>query len=109
MKLTQHCRGRMNRRGIRKELIETVLKYGEIEQDRYILTARAARKQLELNAAAAKTEARQSAKNIKTAIGTAEDKQWLLKIIDKGGLVVVECDNRCLTAYNYTSKKFKYS
>ena len=44
MAYTNHCKNRMNQRGITKEMIDCVLMFGEIDQDKYILNVKKAEK-----------------------------------------------------------------
>jgi hypothetical protein len=43
MHMTEHMKARMGQRGIKKDLVELVLDHGEVQGDRYVLTARACR------------------------------------------------------------------
>jgi hypothetical protein len=79
MRLTQHAQQRMTQRGITRSMIDLVLEFGELEQDKAILNKRQAQKLV-----------RELEEKIKTA----------KKICDKGGCVVVEADNSILTTYN---------
>lgn len=88
-----HFNYRMNQRGITKGMVMMVLYYGRVQQDRYILNTRDV--QSLLNAHQRKPE-RQPL--------TKDEIRLLKKILDKGGLVVVEMENRCITAYNFNSK-----
>ena len=42
MAYTNHCKNRMNQRGITKEMIDCVLMFGSINQDKYVLSSREA-------------------------------------------------------------------
>lgn len=83
MRFTQHAHQRMTQRGITRSMIELVLEYGEIEQDKAILNKR---------------HAQQLIRDLEEKLRTAK------KIVDKGGCVVVEADNAILTAYNCQPK-----
>ena len=64
-------------------MIDLVLEFGEVEQDKAILD---------------KKHAQQLIRELEEKLRTAK------KILDKGGCVVVEADNAILTTYNYQSK-----
>lgn len=98
MNISTHCEMRLNKRGIPKGMVSIALKYGKIQQDRYVLSQRDALKQLERN--------RQNLNEDLSPHELLQENRWLLKIIDKGGVVVVEDNNCCLTAYNFTSRKW---
>lgn len=85
--LTTHGMARMNQRGITKEMIELVLEYGDYIQDKVILNS----------------------KKLKTLIKKASlnKKSKLLKILDKGGLIVILGENnKLITTYNHNRKSF---
>jgi hypothetical protein len=73
----------MTQRGITRSMIDLVLEFGEVEQDKAILD---------------KKHALQLIRELEEKLRTAK------KILDKGGCVVVEADNAILTTYNYQSK-----
>jgi hypothetical protein len=80
---TKHLGVRMSQRGITSDMIDLVLAYGENRQDKVVLCRKAAMKLV------ARLDGAQRA--------TA------LKVLDKGGLVVVEKEGSLLTAYNLNS------
>ena len=81
MKFTKHGIQRMNQRGITKEMIELTLEYGKYLNDKIILKSRDIKKLL-------------------TKV-PKEIKAKLMKILDKGGLVVVMSDDwAVITVYN---------
>jgi len=73
----------MTQRGITRSMIDLVLEFGEVEQDKAILD---------------KKHAQQLIRELEEKLRTAK------KILDKGGCVVVEADDAILTTYNYQSK-----
>jgi hypothetical protein len=75
---TRHMRTRMNHRGIPQDLVELVLQHGEVQQDKYVLD----RKTLEHLLA-----------------DTRCLERTIIRALDKGGVVVVETDNRLITTY----------
>ena len=84
LEFTTHGKARMNQRGITKEMIELTLEYGKYIQDKVILKSR----------------------DIKLLLSKVSKviKSQLLKILDKGGLIVVLSDDYVvITVYN----KFK--
>lgn len=83
MQITRHAYQRMTQRGITRSMIDLVLEYGEVEQDKAILDKKHAQKLIH---------------ELEEKLRTAK------KIRDKGGCVVVEADNAILTTYNYQSK-----
>lgn len=73
---------RMTQRGIRQELLDIALQYGEPAQDKVILGKKALQSFLdELQGL----------------------ERSLLKVMDKGGIVVVTCDGQLITTYNLDS------
>lgn len=83
MNLTNHAQIRMNQRGITKEMLQMVLDFGDIKNERMILNRKSLDKILQkLN----------------------EIKSKILKAKDKGGLVLIMGDdNAAITTYNYDS------
>lgn len=84
MSQSKHFRKRMSQRGIRQTMVDLTLEYGLVDQDRYVLT-------------------KTSAQELKVMLEAQV--RVLKKLIDKGGLVVVEADNTQITTYNYGSYK----
>lgn len=80
MKTTMHLKQRMSQRGINREMIDLVLNYGRIEQDKYIL----------------------GRKEAQTLLGSFQRmEKELKKVLDKGGVVVVAKDDALITTYTY--------
>ncbi|MGA3845326.1 DUF4258 domain-containing protein [Ralstonia nicotianae] len=79
MRHTNHIKRRMAQRGISQRMVELVLTYGTLEQDKYVLKH-------------------------KEALRLVEDFQEALrdlkKILDKGGVTVVADGAALITAYN---------
>jgi len=84
MKRTRHFSQRMSHRGVNGNVVDLVVKFGEIQGDRYVLNRRTALQLLE--------EARELERTIK-------------KVLDKGGVVVVAEDGNLITTYNYTGER----
>ncbi len=81
IKFTKHALQRMNQRGITREMIELVIEYGQYQKDKVILKSRDIKKLI---------------KKVSTEI-----KSKLMKLLDKGGLVVVLSDDcAVITVYN---------
>ena len=81
LQFTKHAERRMNQRGISKEMIELTLEFGKYIEDKVILKSSDIKKIL-----------LKVSKYIKSR---------LLKIMDKGGLVVVLSDDySVITVYN---------
>ena len=73
----------MGQRGIPGRMIELARKHGRIEGDQWVLDIREAKAALDQ---------------------VMVERAALLKVIDKGGVVVVEEDDTVVTAYNITEK-----
>jgi len=82
MIITKHLTRRMSQRGITSEMVSLVLQYGRIEDDKFILDKKSTDELLdELD----------------------RIRRRLLKIRDKGGVVVVTEDESLITTYNKDS------
>jgi ribosomal protein S8 len=86
MQSTVHLGTRMNQRGISLAMVNLVLEYGEIQQDKAVLGRKAAEQLL----------ARMQ-----------REMKELKKIVDKGGVVVVSANDAIITTYNYKQRAFK--
>ena len=81
IKFTKHGMQRMNQRGITKEMIELTVEYGQYYKDKIILKSR-------------------DIKRLITKV-SKEIKAKLMKLLDKGGLIVVLSDDcAVITVYN---------
>lgn len=79
MAASKHMVSRMNERGIGKEMVDLALAHGRCVQDKYVLDRQEVDRRLdELN----------------------RERGLLLKVRDKGGVVVVVSDNTLITTYN---------
>ena len=83
MNETLHVNQRVRQRGITKRMIELTLEFGEVQADKIRLGSRRIKKLL---------------KHHKVSQDIKRD---LLKILDKGGLVVVASGSALITAYNW--------
>jgi len=77
---TLHINQRARQRGITKRMIELTLEYGVVQADKVKLGTKRIKKLLKTN---------------------KEIKSDLLKILDKGGLIVVVSGAAMVTAYNW--------
>jgi hypothetical protein len=84
MHTTQHVMQRMSQRGVSGEMVDFVLNYGQLEQDKYVLGKRQALELLD--------ELKKQERVVK-------------KILDKGGVTVVAQDDILITTYNRNSYK----
>lgn len=82
MAKTRHFKARMSHRGIRQDLVDLTLRFGEDDRDRRVLGEKALQRILD--------ELRQLERQV-------------LKALDKGGIVVVEADGALITTYNAAS------
>lgn len=79
MHKTKHFQQRMSQRGISQAMIDLVLGYGENEGDKVVLS-------------------RKKAEQLRAGF------RALMKIMDKGGVVVVAEGETQITTYNYTGR-----
>lgn len=84
MQTTQHVMQRMSQRGVTGEMVDFVLNFGSLEQDKYVLGKRQALALLD--------ELKKQERVVK-------------KILDKGGVTVVAHDDVLITTYNRNSYK----
>ncbi len=84
MQPTRHIQQRMSQRGVTQGMVSLVMEYGTQEQGRYILGRKEA-----LALLAAKRE----------------EERILMKILDKGGVVVVAADGTLITTYDYSGRQ----
>lgn len=86
MSKTRHIQQRMSQRGIKQTMIELVIEYGKSQGNKVILNRKATDCVLQ--------ELERVKKNV-------------LKIREKGGLVVVDINNSLITTYSLDSYKRK--
>jgi hypothetical protein len=79
MRLSKHIDFRMNQRGIAKAMVDLALTYGRCDQDKYVLDRREVDRRLE---------------------EIDRERGLLLKVRDKGGVIVVADNGTLITAYN---------
>ena len=87
--ITHHCNQRMSQRGITKDLLEITLKYGFQSGDKIILNKKTIQEML-------------SKKRVKF---DNFERKILLKVLDKGGIVLICENNSLITTYNVNSYK----
>ena len=83
MNETLHINQRVRQRGITKRMIELTLEFGEVQADKIRLGSRRIKKLLKQHKV------------------SQDLKRDLLKILDKGGLIVVASGSVLITAYNW--------
>jgi len=88
MHITQHADRRMNQRGISRRLIEFTLRHGRVEGDKYVLDRNASRRLID---------------------ALEEELRLAKKVLDKGGVTVVEGDDVVITAYNASTPVHRQS
>jgi hypothetical protein len=79
MHISRHADQRMSQRGIPRRLVDFTLRHGRIEGDKHILDRNESRRLIE---------------------ELTEQLRLAKRILDKGGVTVVEDDNTLITAYN---------
>lgn len=83
MHTTHHCKARQSQRGIPLKLIDYVLTHGSLEKDKFVLGLKEAKQRL---------------------ADLEREKRLLMKITDKGGVVVVAEGETLITTYNCTHR-----
>lgn len=79
MRYTLHSRHRMARRGIPQKLVEFALRHGRVEGDRHVLD---------------RDESRRVVASLQQELRLA------MRVLDKGGITVVESDGAVITTFN---------
>jgi hypothetical protein len=83
--ISQHADKRMNQRGISRRLVDFALRHGRVDGNRYILDRNESRK----------------------LIGQLEEELRLAKrVLDKGGVTVVESEDALITVYNIGTARY---
>ena len=96
MHATHHFKTRMTQRGITRAIVDLTLMYGEAHpehQDRTVFGRRQAVQLLEDKQRRLRAKEREVSE-------ARQELKLLKKLIDKGGVVVVEADAALLTTYN---------
>lgn len=107
MNPSKHYGARLSQRGITSAMADLVLRYGEIRQDKYVITKKMAQKLIaEFKKVVSYWDRIQkfnpeSMNNIQIDIlnETREEIKILLKIADTDGVAIVESNNTLITAY----------
>jgi len=79
MHKTRHIKQRMAQRGISQAMVDMVMRYGDLDGDKVFLSRKATGRLM-------------------------EEARTLVKILDKGGLVVVANGDMQVTTYNYEGR-----
>jgi hypothetical protein len=79
MRISQHAAQRMSQRGISRRLVELTLQYGRIEGDRRVLDRKESQRLIE---------------------DLTEQMRIAKRVLDKGGVTVVEQNGALITTYN---------
>ena len=82
MHISQHADQRMNQRGISRRLVDFALRYGRIEGNKHILDRNESRRIIEQ---------------------LQEELRLAKRVMDKGGVTVVEGDDTLITTYNLSA------
>lgn len=107
MNPTKHYGTRLSQRGITSAMADIVLRYGEIRQDKYVMSKKLAQRLIaEFKQVVAYWEriqkfAPDTMNNIQIDIlnETRKEIKILLKIADTDGAAIVESNNTLITAY----------
>lgn len=114
LKSTTHLGKRMNVRGISKAMIEFAVRYGDLDADKLIVNNKLVRRMVEainiqvvrLNRLRKKFRQFGVIRLIDKALNKLrEQKKTALKIVAKGGIVVVVANNTLITTYDLDSYK----
>ena len=114
LKSTTHLDKRMNVRGISKAMIEFAVSYGELHADKLVVNKKLVRQMVEainveaikLNRLRKKFEQFAVIRVIDKALNKLrEQKKIALKVVAKGGIVVVVANNIVITTYDLDSYK----
>lgn len=82
MHISQHAGQRMNQRGISRRLVDFALRYGRIEGNKHVLDRNESRRIIE---------------------ALTEELRLAKRVMDKGGITVVEGGDTLITTYNLTT------
>lgn len=84
MQISQHADVRMNQRGISRRLVDFALRHGRVEGDKHILDRNESRRLID---------------------ALEEELRLAKRVLDKGGVTVVEGEDTVITAYNLNSRR----
>ena len=82
MQISQHADKRMNQRGISRRLVDFTLRHGRVDGNKHILDRNESRRLID---------------------ELEEELRLAKRVLDKGGVTVVETDDTLITAYNVGS------
>jgi len=103
MKYTKHIKEKMSQRGINRELLEIVLIYGVVKQDKVILNKKRCKKILRKIDTYNKKIKRIGGNSIHIK-NLISSRSIILKILDKGGVTLVTVGETLITTYNTNIK-----
>jgi len=83
MQISHHAGRRMNQRGISRRLVDFALRYGRIEGNKHVLDRNESRRLIE---------------------ALEEELRLAKRVMDKGGITVVEGGDTLVTAYNLSTR-----
>jgi hypothetical protein len=82
MHISQHADQRMNQRGISRRLVDFTLRHGRVEGDKHILDRNESRRLID---------------------ALEEELRLAKRVLDKGGVTVVEGEDTLITTYNVSA------
>jgi len=82
MHISQHAHQRMNQRGISRRLVDFTLRHGRVDGDKHVLDRNESRRLID---------------------ELEEELRLARRVLDKGGVAVVEGGDTLVTAYNLTT------
>ena len=85
MHISQHADKRMNQRGISRRLVDFTLRHGRIDGNKHVLDRNESRRLID---------------------ELEEELRLAKRVLDKGGVTVVETEDTLITAYNITAARF---
>ena len=83
MHISQHADQRLNQRGISRRLVDFTLRHGRVDGDKYVLDDNESLRLIEK---------------------LREDLRLAQRVLDKGGVTVVESNDTLVTAYNVCTR-----
>ncbi len=99
MKYTKHIKEKMSQRGINRRLLDTVLIYGIVKQDKIILNRKRCKRILnQIDNYNRKLRRVRNSIHIKNLNSS---RSIILKILDKGGITLGNCWRDSITTYKH--------
>jgi len=87
MHISQHAQQRMNQRGISRRLVDFTLRHGRVEGDKHVLDRDESRRLID---------------------ALTEELRLAKRVLDKGGVTVVEGGDTLVTAYNLATARINH-